>query len=311
MVDLTRLRTFRTVVAEGSVVGAAGNLGYTPSAVSQQIHALQKDTGLTLFERSGRGVVPTATGRRIAQEAAVLLEQANRLDSLAADLRDGRTGALSISHINSVAGAWMPAVVAALGREFPRLRIDLRLWEMTAEHRDDPDVQINLATASDPERTAAAEDYVVEELRTEPFVAVLPAGHPLAGRRRVSLPDLISQPWIDNDVGRGACRQIVVDACATQGITPSFQVQTHEEATAVAFVEAGVGLTIMPQLSLLSARPDPSRVAVVPIDSPGLERTIVVRVRQPLMNSPAVQRMLELLHEQAGRVHESPLATVS
>lgn len=304
MVDLTRLRTFRTVVAAGSVAGAAENLGYTPSAVSQQIHALQKDIGLTLFERAGRGVAPTAIGRQIAREAETLLTQAGRLDTLAADLRDGRTGAVSISHISSVGAAWMPAVVATLAREFPELRLDLRLWEVTQGRGDEPDVEINLAVppnGSGMGPGASGREYIVEDLLTEPFVVVLPAGHPLAGRSQVALQELIGQTWIDNDVAKGSCRQIVVDACAAQGFIPNFQVQTHEEATAVAFVEAGVGLTIMPALSLIGARPDPAKVKVVPVMSPVLQRTIVVRAKQALVHSPPVRRVLELLREQAGR----------
>src|SRR6185436_13554067 len=87
MIDVQRLRVFRAVVASGSVQAAADHLGYTPSAVSQQISALQRETGLVLFEKAGRGIAPTATakvlalggedlgGRRGGDAAAGFLEQ--------------------------------------------------------------------------------------------------------------------------------------------------------------------------------------------------------------------------------------------
>ncbi|WP_157602895.1 helix-turn-helix domain-containing protein, partial [Promicromonospora kroppenstedtii] len=66
MLDVHRLRVFRSVVASGSIGAAAANLGYTPSAVSQHVSALQRETGLKLLARHGRGIRPTAAGRALA-----------------------------------------------------------------------------------------------------------------------------------------------------------------------------------------------------------------------------------------------------
>lgn len=66
MIDVTRLRVFRAVVSSGTVQAAATNLGYSPSAVSQHLAALQRETGLTLFEKSGRGIAPTPAGLALA-----------------------------------------------------------------------------------------------------------------------------------------------------------------------------------------------------------------------------------------------------
>ncbi len=72
--DIVRLRVLRAVVATGSIRASAAALGYTPSAVSQQLAALQRETGLRLFERVGRGIEPTAAGRSLAVEASTLFE---------------------------------------------------------------------------------------------------------------------------------------------------------------------------------------------------------------------------------------------
>src|SRR4051794_13706566 len=114
MIDIQRLRVFRAVVASGSVQAAADHLGYTPSAVSQQISALQKETGLVLFEKAGRGISPTATAKVLAAESEDLMESLNRLGGVVDHLRDGRTGSLTIGAFSWAAPFWIAA--AAKGR---------------------------------------------------------------------------------------------------------------------------------------------------------------------------------------------------
>lgn len=297
--DLTRLRTFRAVVAQGSVNKAASSLGYTPSAVSQQLHALQKETGLQLVERHGRGVRLTAVGRRFAEGAQPLLEQVSQVTALAEDLRLGRTGSLSINHISSVGAAWMPGIVAALSTEFPELRLGLRLWEL-AEDSHDPDVEIYIEeTDRRSSGSSQASVYESHSLLTEPYVAVLPARHRFVERSEISLSELESEIWVDNDVTNGPCRQILVEACAAAGFTPAFQVETQDHSTAVAFVEAGAGITVMPRLSYLSARGDSERLAVKELVNPTPTRTIAVRTKSSLAGNPAVQRLHALLRQAA------------
>ncbi|UUZ44552.1 LysR family transcriptional regulator [Janibacter limosus] len=89
MVDAHRLRIFLSVMASGSVNAAAGHLGVSPSAVSQQVAALQKETGLTLFTRHGRGIEPTPAAHTLARESERLMVELKRVDAVVDDLRDG------------------------------------------------------------------------------------------------------------------------------------------------------------------------------------------------------------------------------
>ena len=102
VLDIHRLRVFRSVVASGSVAGAADNLGYTPSAVSQHVTALARETGLTLFERAGRGLRPTAAGLVLAEQADAILARVAEAETVVADLRTGRTGSVSLAYFASV-----------------------------------------------------------------------------------------------------------------------------------------------------------------------------------------------------------------
>ncbi len=290
MLDPHRLRMFAAVVAAGSVHQAAANLGYTPSAVSQQLAALQRETGLRLMERNGRGIVPTATGRLLADEAAAVLERLAALDGLVTDLREGRVGSLSISYFASAGASWIPPLVATLTSEFPELRIDLRLVELAGESNDPPDVEIFVeGSPSD-----SVPGFDVHPLLEEPYLAVLPASHPLAGRAAVTLRDLADEPWVDNDFSRGPCRQIVIDACASVGFTPAFHIETHDYPTAISFVAAGIGITVLPRLGLGVLPPG---LVVIPVVDPTPVRRISVRVRESVRDNPAVMRIVELLRE--------------
>ena len=82
MLDIQRLRVFRAVVATGSVSGAAGSLGYTPSAISQHLTALQRETGLTLVERRGRGIEPTSAGLAFAAELGSFFDRVAQVESM-------------------------------------------------------------------------------------------------------------------------------------------------------------------------------------------------------------------------------------
>jgi DNA-binding transcriptional LysR family regulator len=294
MLDPHRLRVFRAVVTSGSVHQAAANLGYTPSAISQHLTALQRETGLRLVERSGRGIEPTATGQLLADEAATVLQRLADLDAVVADLRDGRLGSLSVSYFASAGAAWIPPVVAALAREFPDLRVDLRLIELANEKQSPPDVEVYVEGAA----SGPVKGYTIYPLLEEPYVAVLPASHPLAGRATIQLRELADEQWVDNDFSRGPCRQVVIDACSSVGFTPQFHVETHDYPTAISFVATGVGITVLPRLGIGPALP--AGLVAVPVVDPVPVRKISVRVRESMTGNPAALRIVKLLTEQVG-----------
>src|SRR5918996_222308 len=124
MVDVMRLRLLRAVVETGSIRATAAALGYTPSAVSQQLAALQRETGLRLFERVGRGIEPTESAYTLATEAEPLFEALSRVEGVVGDLRAGRVGSLMIGYFASAGVVWLPPVVAGLHAEFPELRLE-------------------------------------------------------------------------------------------------------------------------------------------------------------------------------------------
>ena len=153
MLDVQRLRVFRAVVASGSVQAAADHLGYTPSAVSQQLSALQKETGLVLFEKAGRGITPTPTAKVLASESDELMGSLTRLGGLVEHLREGRSATLAIGTFDSAAQFWLPHVAKGLQRDFPDVVLELSLDDLGAGVEARPqrrDIELTTEPADEP-----------------------------------------------------------------------------------------------------------------------------------------------------------------
>lgn len=289
MLDPRRLSVFRAVVASGSVQAAADNLGLTSSAVSQHLSALQRETGLVLFQRDGRGIAATAAGRELASESDEAMSQWGRLDAVVSDLREGRVGRLTIGYFASAGTAWMPALVKRLTTELPGLTVELVLSEHTPRTQV-PDIDVVFDGHPDIVRPG----YRTVPLAVDPFVAVVNRDHPLAGARTVSLADLRLETWVRADLARGPGYRILMDACSAAGFTPRFAVQAQEHYSALAFVAAGVGVSVIPRLA---ARALPPEVVRVRFRDPAPVRHICALVRDSGPRNRAAERVLELLQE--------------
>jgi DNA-binding transcriptional LysR family regulator len=295
MLDVHRLRVFRSVVASGSIQAAAVNLGYTASAVSQHVSALQRETGLTLVSRIGRGIEPTAAGLALAEEIDGVLKRLGDVESFVADLRASRSGSLSIAYFASVGSAWMPHVVRRLLRDFPTIRLDLCLRDdLPANPSERADIQIIV----EQEEFESSPGVRVHHLLDDPYVAVVPRTHPLADADSVQLTQLAGEKWVDNDLARGWCRRNLIQACMAAGFTPPFHVEAHDYSTAIAFVDAGIGLTVLPRLG---ARNLPAGVVVVRVDAPTPQRSIYALVQSSIEDTPPARTALETLARCAKR----------
>lgn len=293
MLDVRRLRVFRSVVASGSIQAAASNLGYTPSAVSQHVSALQRETGLTLLRRVGRGIEPTGAGRSLAAEIDGLLTRLDDVEAVVGDLRSGRTGSLSLSYFASVGSAWMPRVVRALTRDFPDVRLEMTLRDNLP---DDPSERADIQVIVEQEALRPPPGLRSVHLLDEPYVAVLPRDHPYAGAGELELADLADDEWVDNDFAGGWCRRNLVDACHAAGFNPPFRVEAHDYPMAVAFVDAGIGVTVLPRLGAARL---PDGLVAVPVTCPTPVRSIYALVQTAVENTPPARTVLGILTDSA------------
>lgn len=289
MLDPHRMTIFRSVVATGSVQVTADLLTMTSSAVSQHLTALSRETGLTLFRRSGRGIAPTEAALRLNRESDEAMAQWSRLDSVVADLREGRIGRLSIAYFTSTGAAWLPTLAKRLIAEMPDLVLELVL-KQTEERRFAVDIDLDIRAPG----SATPEAVRRVDLLEDPFVAVVPAGHALACRTELGLSELRGETLVSNDEPSAVGHRIVVAAFNAAGMRPRFTVQAQDFTTALAFVAAGMGVSVMPRLA---TRDLPPGVVRIPLTDPVPVRHLAAFVRDLGAPNPAAERALELLIE--------------
>ncbi|MEU6640923.1 LysR family transcriptional regulator [Saccharomonospora sp. NPDC046836] len=293
MLDVRRMQVLRAVVTSGSISAAARNLGYTPSAISQQLSTLEREVGVVLLERAGRGVRPTAAGSLLSEHAEVLSTQLAKAEAALADLKDGRTGRIAIRYFATAGAALVPPAVAALRRELPGIQVDLKLVEP-----DDPLPEVesgaaDVAIVVFPRATPPAKGVELVHLLDDPYRAVLPKGHPLARKRVLGLADLADEQWVGNEWPPGPCQEIVLQACGAAGFAPNFVVESEDFQTAQGFVAAGLGVSLLPELALNSPHPG---VVVRRVRNPTPLRVLYAAVAAHARDNPAVRTLLDALN---------------
>ena len=299
MIDLDAVSSLRAVQQLGSVSAAAASLGYTPSAVSQQIKRLERSTGVPLLERVGRGVVLTMEGRLLAERSWRVLAD---LEELEAELQANvgtATGTLRVvAFATAVRGLLAPAL-PRLAAQHPEL--DVRLLE-----RDPWDAVVLVAEGqadlgvvhSWGDVPLAIPDHVHQEHVAEDVADVLvPAGHRLAGRRRVTPRDLTDEPWIATPEGT-ICHEWLMRMHDGTGGLPRIVHRSSEFQTHVALVAAGLGIALVPRLG---RGPLPDGVVAVAVHEPVPRREITVVVRRTIERSPAVDAVRSVLRAVAVR----------
>jgi DNA-binding transcriptional LysR family regulator len=304
MLDPHRLRIFRSVVASGSIQAAARHLGYTPSAVSQHVAALQREVGFPLIERSGRGIVPTPAGVTLARESDDVITSLNRLDSVVADLRDQRTGRVTIGYFSSAGKAWMPRVARALMDQFPTLVIELMLNEVM----DDPEklkLDLDLFVDGPHVNRSTPDGYRRRFLADDPYVLVVPETHRLSDRASVPLGELVDETWINCDAAGALSHRLLMKACDAAGFTPRFAVQAEDHYTGIAFAAQGVGVTVVPRLA---AHDMPPTTRTVRLTDPEPVRRISLLVRESIMGTPEALTAQRLFAEHTAGLREDPAA---
>ncbi|MFB6616973.1 LysR family transcriptional regulator [Streptomyces sp. NPDC085524] len=292
MLDLARLRALHAVSVHGSVAGAAAALGYTPSAVSQQIAKLERETRTTLLERRGRGVALTEEALHLAATAQELLAIVERAETTLEERRGLPSGLLTVAAFASAARGLLPAVLADLAGRHPAL--DVRLTEV------DPHLSVDLVARGVTD-LAVAHDWDIAPLPApegidqavigdDPCDLIVPAGHPFTARRTVRRGDLGSERWICQPPGR-VCHDWLVRTLRTAGFEPDIAHVAEENHTIVALVAAGLGVAVVPRLG---TGPLPAGAVAVPLE-PGPVRRLYALWRTGAARRPAITETVRTL----------------
>ncbi|MBO9578196.1 MAG: LysR family transcriptional regulator [Microbacteriaceae bacterium] len=296
MVDTQGLRALVEVARHGSVAAAADRLGYTPSAVSQQVKRLERDIGAALLERHGRGVLLTERGRSLAAGADGLLDELDRL-AARAGAEDARSLApLRIASFSTATrGLFAPmlAQLLAEGLALPRVTsVDpLEAIELVS------DGVVDLAVIHDWQGYPVV---LPEHVQTEPLLddvadVVLSVEHPLADRATIDRHELVDERWGSTPRGQ-ICAEALQRVFADLGRLPRVVAEDPDWATLVALAEHGILVVLLPRLGRGELPPG---VRAVPLTERDQVRHVSVAYRRTMADSPGVRHAVDLLRAEA------------
>ena len=291
MLDVRRMRILREVAAQGSIVAAAQRLGYTPSAVSQHLAALERESGVALVERGPNSLRLTPAGRALVEHTQGILERLSAAEAEIRSLGAHERPALHLGAFSTASATLMAGAIQAFRRSHP----DVGLSLLEGDPEDTvPRLragELDVVLTYEYDHVPLEEDPAIERvaLLDDPIRLVVPAGHPVLRRPAVRLRDLEGEPFIDQP--RVDCRNFTSLTCAADGFAVDISCFSSDYYATQALVAAGIGAALVPALALLEPHP---RVGVVGLDSPAPQRRIFVTVRAGTQH-PSVGAMVSTL----------------
>lgn len=288
--DLRHLLALDAVATEGTFARAAERLGYTQSAVSQQIAALERAIGEKVFDRPGgpRAVELTPFGAELLRGGRDLLARVEAMVDELDRFRAGHTGRLTIGTFQSVSSAVLPSVLGRFRVDHPDVEVQLfeaEVDEELEEHleRGQTEVSFLVGEVAEPERSG----FESRLLLTDPFVLIARPGQFPPGP--VALDAIAGEPFIGQHPN--SCQLLNEAGLRGAGLDPNYVFRSNDNGTVAAMVRAGMGVAVMP---LLCTEPEDPRTALHPLDPPIAGRQVSIAWRAGRTLSPAASAFVEL-----------------
>lgn len=248
MMNLTHWRLVLAVVDAGNITHAAAQVGMTQSGASQAIAQLEDTLGAPLFTRERRQTVPTALGLRVADEARAMLGALHRIQALSREARGAAGGTLRLASFPMVFSTVLPPVL----RRFRQLHPEIDVVSLEATD-DEVETLLAAGTVDVGIVLNAAPGRPVCPLGQDEWMAVLPAAHPLArAGSAIALAELAVQPFV---LATGGCSVHAQSLAADAGLAiTDVRASVRDWASAFALVRDGLGVTLVPALTLPESR---------------------------------------------------------
>ncbi len=293
MLDLRRLRLLYELHQRGTIAAVADALQFTPSAISQQLAILEREAGVPLLERAGRGVRLTDAALTLVEHADALLERAALAEADLAAAAGTVTGRARVAGFQSVMLKLAIPAIEALARDAPRLRCELVEAEpeqaIPALALGDVDVVLADEWQHQPRHLPPSLER--HELLSDPVNVVLPEHHPALKRHTGAVPlaELAHEPWATGHPAMGweemtqrICREL-------GGFEPDIRFRANDANVSLALVARGLALALIPDLPLVGGRPG---VAIRPIAESEVTRAIFAVTRAADAARPSTQALL-------------------
>jgi DNA-binding transcriptional LysR family regulator len=292
--ELRHLIYFEAVARHEHVSRASVELMVSQPAITKQLKDLERELrGGPLFERVGRRLRLTETGRAFLQHTRAILAQveAARAEMLErGDLQGGRVG---IGAPPTVSERLLPAALQGFHRSYPDLELRVHEGSTSALMGLLDSGEIELAVVTLP---VTQRGMRVTELFRERLVVVVEQGHPLADRGAVTIGALADEPFLLYSPG-GYVREATLRACREAGFLPKIVLDSGSMELLLRLAEAGLGIALIPPLALKGDE----RLARLELTEPALERTMALVARDSRALTPAAQRLHDYLAQRLAR----------
>jgi len=271
-------------VETGSFTRAAQALNYAQSSVSKMVADLEAEWGMTLLERSKRGVCLTSAGEQVLPFLRKVLNDHAELEGQICRMNGLETGVVRIGTFASVAINWLPNLFAALQRDYPGIEYEMLLGDYEeVEHWID-EGRVDCGFLRLP--TLPKFDTIL--LKQDEYKAVLPLNHPLAQKDFLDYKDLNEQPFLLLEHGG---KTEVTELLETHNVHPNIRFTTWEDYAIMSMVEKGLGIGILPEMILKRI---PYQIAIRPFQTPYF-REIALAMKDRTKITPAVKLFIEYL----------------
>ncbi|SDG33945.1 DNA-binding transcriptional regulator, LysR family [Lentzea fradiae] len=296
MLDLGRLKALHAVATYGTVGAAAEVLGYTPSAVSQQITKLERETRTTLLERSGRGVRLTDAALLLAETADQVLKLVEEAEVALEEQRGTAIGRLCVGSFATAARGLLPDVLAVLIERHPAL--DVRLTEIDPPYATEAVArgELDLAIVHDWANTPLPVPQSLSRVHIADDVAevLIPVTNPLSNKEVLDPADLAGERWICQIEG-SICFDWLERTFHAAGIEPVVAYRISEYRTQMALLAKGIGVALIPRLGRGEV---PEGVVAVPL-RPTPTRRLYAVWRTQASRRPAITATLDVIRQVA------------
>jgi DNA-binding transcriptional LysR family regulator len=307
MLDVRRLRVLHTVHAHGSITAAAAVLGYSAPAISQQLASLEREVGMRLTERVGRGIALTPAAEILVAHTDALLAQLDAAEADVAALRDHVAGSVRLAAFPSAGATFVPQAWAALAASAPHVDVDLEELEPDESLAAITQGQLDIAVAHEYDvlPRPLGPEFERRELLADPVFLAVPAGwvdriagesigaggtRGVAGGAEIALEAFAREPFLVARNGT-SCAEMTRRACAYAGFVPRVVARANEFPVLLGLVAAGAGVALIPELAAVHV---PELVRLVRPARP-IVRQIFAVSRRGGDRRPAVRVVLEAL----------------
>lgn len=290
--DVSRLRLLREVSRQGSIAGVARFMGITSSAVSQQLSILERETGVSLLDRSHRGVVLTGAGEALVEHAQAVLQLLEETRTAMDQLSDDLAGRVRLGSITSAASSIVLPAAERLRSTSPDIDLTVTALEPAASLDQVINGTLDLAVIDIYDHVPIPfPDYLkVTEILAESLVLVTDTA--FAAKPNLRLADLRGAAWV-MPPSEAACGTAVRHACKAEGFEPNVHWETDDLLLLVESISRGQGISLLPRLAVADGV---APVSMHILSGADLQRRILTVSRSSTANRPIVRAVLDELH---------------